>query len=301
MVRMSLVAFWFAFACCALGTVLAWANVIPLPFGLRNTQFALAGNGGQADRSFLASESSTAAGVTSHRRSGFISLIVLGALVLSLTARSFATRHAPLTDLWEFTVAFAAAVSAFQFAFQRRSGAANADVVLQPLVLLLLAFAAALPSRIVPLPPSLRSGNILVAHVAVMVIAYGALTVSFGAALLQLLQGSGRRFSRLPDARSLDEIAYGAVVVGFPLLALGIALGAYWASSAWGRYWGWDPKETSSLITWLAYGVYFHLHSLRRWSGRRSAVVLVGAYGCVLFSYFAVNFWVAGLHSYGGG
>jgi ABC-type transport system involved in cytochrome c biogenesis permease subunit len=134
-----------------------------------------------------------------------------------------------------------------------------------------------------------------------MVIAYGALTVSFAAAVLLLLQGRSRRFARLPDARAFDEIAYGAVVVGFPLLTLGIALGAYWASSAWGRYWGWDPKETSSLVTWLAYGVYFHLHSLRRWSGRRSAGVLVIAYGFVLFSYFGVNLWVSGLHSYAGG
>jgi cytochrome c-type biogenesis protein CcsB len=298
---MSLAAFWFALACCALGTALAWAAVIPLPSGLRRAQFALAGNGGQAGGLFLGSEPTAEAGATGHGRTGLLSRIVLGALLVSLAARGFATGHAPLTDLWEFTVAFAAAVSAFQFAFGRRTAAASADVALQPLVLLLLVFAAALPSRIEPLAPSLRSGNILVAHVAVMVIAYGALTVSFAAAILQLLQHSRHRLSRLPDARSLDEIAYGAVVVGFPLLALGIALGAYWASSAWGRYWGWDPKETSSLITWLAYGVYFHLHSLRRWSGSRSAVVLIVAYGCVLFSYFAVNFWVSGLHSYAGG
>jgi cytochrome c-type biogenesis protein CcsB len=305
MPALSLAAFWFALACCALATARVWATVIPLPFGLRHSQLALAGDGGRTQGVFVTSEPRASAGATSDRQFELISQLVLGALLVSLAARGIGTGHAPLTDLWEFTVAFAAAVSGFQLAFQWRStrtgAAASADVALQPLVLLLLAFAAALPARIEPLAPALRSGNILVAHVAVMVIAYGALTVSFGAATLQLLQQSRYRSSRLPDARSLDEIAYGAVVVGFPLLALGIALGAYWASSAWGRYWGWDPKETSSLITWLAYGVYFHLHSLRRWSGSRSAVVLVVAYGCVLFSYFAVNFWVTGLHSYAGG
>jgi ABC-type transport system involved in cytochrome c biogenesis permease subunit len=133
-----------------------------------------------------------------------------------------------------------------------------------------------------------------------MVLAYGALTISFAAALLQLLQSSRHRVGRLPGWRTFDDLAYRAVVVGFPLLALGIALGAYWASQAWGRYWGWDPKETSALLTWLAYGVYFHLHGLRRWAGNRSAIVLILAYGFVLFSYFAVNLWVSGLHSYAG-
>ncbi|HZP57392.1 MAG TPA: cytochrome c biogenesis protein CcsA, partial [Dehalococcoidia bacterium] len=88
--------------------------------------------------------------------------------------------------------------------------------------------------------------------------------------------------------------------VGFPMLALGIALGAWWANSAWGRYWGWDPKETSALVTWLIYAGYLHARGLRGWKGKRAAGILVVGYVGVLFTYFAVNLWVSGLHSYAG-
>jgi cytochrome c-type biogenesis protein CcsB len=142
-----------------------------------------------------------------------------------------------------------------------------------------------------------------------MIIAYAALSVSFAAAVLYLVQAvpnpDGRgvvrsRYDRLPKARTLDEIALRSVMVGFPLLALGIALGAYWADHAWGRYWGWDPKETSALVTWLIYGIYLHMRGLRNWSGRRSAWTLVVGFVSVMFTYFAVNLWVSGLHSYAG-
>src|SRR3990172_39223 len=105
---------------------------------------------------------------------------------------------------------------------------------------------------------------------------------------------------RLPDAATLDEIAYWSVLVGFPLLTLGIALGAYWANSAWGRYWGWDPKETSALLTWFVYAGYLHARGLRGWEGKRAAWLLVAGFLAVLFTYFAVNFLISGLHSYSG-
>ena len=132
-----------------------------------------------------------------------------------------------------------------------------------------------------------------------MILAYAALSVSFAAAVLYLIQGGDQnRFRRLPRA-TLDEIAYKSVMVGFPLLAAGIALGAYWANSAWGRYWGWDRRRRR-LATWLIYGIYLHTRSLRSWSGTRSAVVLVAGFLGVMFTYFVVNLWVSGLHSYAG-
>ena len=109
-----------------------------------------------------------------------------------------------------------------------------------------------------------------------------------------------RRFASLPDAETLGEIAYWSVLVGFPMLTLGVALGAYWANNAWGRYWGWDPKETSALLTWFLYAGYLHARGLRGWEGKRSAWLLVGAFGAVMFTYFAVNFVFSGLHSYAG-
>jgi cytochrome c-type biogenesis protein CcsB len=135
-----------------------------------------------------------------------------------------------------------------------------------------------------------------------MLLAYSALSVSFGAAVLYLLQGGNTeaRFSRLPSGEALEDIGYWSVLVGFPLLTLGIALGAYWANTAWGRYWGWDPKETAALLTWFVYAGYLHARVLRGWEGRRSAYVLVAGFGAVLFTYFAVNFLISGLHSYAG-
>jgi ABC-type transport system involved in cytochrome c biogenesis permease subunit len=129
---------------------------------------------------------------------------------------------------------------------------------------------------------------------------YAALSVSFGSAVLYLAQGKTRRFARIPSRHVLESVAEWSVMIGFPMLALGIALGAWWANSAWGRYWGWDPKETSALVTWLIYAVYMHAHHLKAWRGERSAWLLVLGYAGVIFTYFAVNIWVAGLHSYAG-
>jgi cytochrome c-type biogenesis protein CcsB len=174
--------------------------------------------------------------------------------------------------------------------------------LIQPVVLALLAAAAAFfPSEVRPLVPALQNQDLLAAHVATLMLAYGGFSVSFAAALLYLVQGGERnRFPRLPRARLLDEIGYRLVMVAFPLLTVGIALGAYWGNSAWGRYWGWDPKETASLVTWLIYGAYLHMRGLRGWKGRPAALVLVVGFLAVLFSYFPVNLWVAGLHSYAG-
>jgi ABC-type transport system involved in cytochrome c biogenesis permease subunit len=94
-------------------------------------------------------------------------------------------------------------------------------------------------------------------------------------------------------------VAYRSVVIGFPIFATMIVLGSYWASIAWGRYWGWDPKETSALVTWLIYAVYLHARSRASWRGRPAALVLVIGFGAVLFTYFG-NLFFSGLHSYSG-
>ena len=98
---------------------------------------------------------------------------------------------------------------------------------------------------------------------------------------------------------SLDAVAYRSVIIGFPVFASMIVLGSYWASIAWGRYWGWDPKETSALVTWLIYAVYLHARSQRGWAGRPAALILVLGFGAVLFTYFG-NLFFSGLHAYSG-
>ena len=220
-----------------------------------------------------------------------------------------AVDHAPWSNMYEFTIAFAAGILAFYVAFEHiylrpdssRTTRALGSVALPVVAAMLISSVAFFPDDVRPLVPALQNTDLLAIHVAAMILAYAALSVSFVAASLYIVQGGKQhRFARLPKSRLLDEVAYKSVMVGFPLLAGGIALGAYWANSAWGRYWGWDPKETSALVTLLIYGAYLHTHSLRKWAGMRSAAVLVIGFGAVLFTYFVVNLWVSGLHSYAG-
>ena len=100
-----------------------------------------------------------------------------------------------------------------------------------------------------------------------------------------LVQGQNDRFSWLPSHKVLDEVAYRAVIIGFPIFATMIILGSWWASIAWSRYWGWDPKETAALVTWLIYAVYLHARNQRSWAGRPAALLLVVGFGMVLVTY----------------
>jgi cytochrome c-type biogenesis protein CcsB len=229
------------------------------------------------------------------------SWIMLAALTLSLAFRWAATGHPPYANMYEYTIALGWGCSLFYVIFERVYGQRSLGAVLIPGIAALCTVSLVFfPSKVVPLIPALQANRILTIHVGMMMMSYSALSVSFGAAVLYLVQDGRRRFARLPSAALLEEIAYKSVLVGFPMLALGIALGAWWANSAWGRYWGWDPKETSALVTWLIYAGYLHARGLRGWRGKRAAIVLIVGYAGVLFTYFAVNLWVSGLHSYAG-
>jgi cytochrome c-type biogenesis protein CcsB len=102
----------------------------------------------------------------------------------------------------------------------------------------------------------------------------------------------------LPDVDLLDDLHHRLVMFGFLFLSAGIITGAVWAHSAWGRYWGWDPKETWSLITWFIYATLLHAKLMRGWHGRRIAFLSILGFFAVLFTYFGVNL-LPGLHSYG--
>jgi cytochrome c-type biogenesis protein CcsB len=107
-----------------------------------------------------------------------------------------------------------------------------------------------------------------------------------------------RFLGRLPEPRILDELGYQLILLGFLFLSVGIITGAVWANSAWGRYWGWDPKETWSLVTWFIYATLLHARLMRGWHGRRIAFMSMFGFAAVLFTYFGVNL-LEGLHSYG--
>jgi len=214
--------------------------------------------------------------------------------------RWVATGHAPYSNMYEYSMSFAFATTVAYVVLERKYNARHLGTFILPIAIALLAYAKTVPSTIEPLIPALQNQELLTIHVACAMISYGLFAASFGAAVTQLVQGPKNRFTWLPPFNTLEEISFRAVAVGFPFLALVLVLGAYWGNIAWGRYWAWDPKETSALVTWLIYAVYLHTRNLAGWKGDRSAIVLIVGFGAVLFTYYAVNLWVVGLHSYAG-
>jgi cytochrome c biogenesis protein len=104
----------------------------------------------------------------------------------------------------------------------------------------------------------------------------------------------------LPSAKTLDAIAYRAAIWALPIFGLGVVLGALWAEAAWGRFWGWDPKETVSFITWMLYAAYLHARATSGWRDQRAAWINVFAFATMVFNLFFINIVVSGLHSYAG-
>lgn len=160
-------------------------------------------------------------------------------------------------------------------------------------------------SEIRPLMPALQS-SWLTYHVVTIMLSYSAFALSFFVSLLYLGktyllggdEGKSLLAKRTPSLRALDIFNYRIISVGFPLLSLGIIFGAVWAATAWGRPWGWDPKETWSAITWLIYAIYLHVRYLAGWSGKRAAILAFIGFLAVLFTYLGVNYLLPGLHSY---
>jgi cytochrome c-type biogenesis protein CcsB len=220
-------------------------------------------------------------------------------LGLSMLLRAIVVGRGPWGSMFEFGVAFAWGILTGYLFLGRRYPLRPIGFVPLGVALFLVAYSLTLPAEISPLVPALHNPPLLTIHVAMAVLSYGIFATSFGAAVGYLLQGDDDRFAWLPSRKVLDEVAYRAVVIGFPIFATLIVLGAYWASIAWGRYWGWDPKETSALATWLIYAAYLHARSLRGWSGRPAALLLVVGFGAVLFTYFG-NLFFSGLHAYSG-
>lgn len=217
-------------------------------------------------------------------------------LTASLALRALATGHGPFSNMYEFSIAFAwGALVTYRY-FEYRYHFRTLALLVVPVSLALLAYATTSSNDVRPLVPALQNNLLLTVHVLVAVIAYGAFTVAFGAGVLYLVQRKNT-VRWLPANSVLDEIGYKSVVVGFPMLALVLILGAIWAEIAWGTYWSWDPKETAALFTWLVYGGYLHARVMRGWRGSRSAVFLIVGFGATLFTYFG-NLFFGGLHSY---
>jgi cytochrome c-type biogenesis protein CcsB len=226
---------------------------------------------------------------------GLLGFVILGA---SLVFRSIASGYGPFSNMYEYSIAFAWATLGAYYWFEHRYHQRILGLMALPVALALLAYAATVPADIEPLVPALQNNLLLTLHVATAIVAYGTSAIGFTAALLFLIQPETGRWG-LPKPQVLDEIGYRAIVVGFPFLTLTIVLGGLWADVAWGRYWGWDPKETASLVTWFIYAAYLHARVVRGWRGNKAAILLIVGFGATLLTYFG-NLFFGGLHSYSG-
>ena len=217
--------------------------------------------------------------------------------------------HAPLSNLFESVVFFSWTIILIFLIidFKYKYHAVGFFVV--PFALFGMAWAQlGLDSGIEPLVPALQS-NWLMYHVVTCFLGYAAFAVACGISIMYLLrekmeQGGGNApagglLSMFPSIKILDDLNYRAIMIGFPLLTLGIVTGAAWANYAWGTYWSWDPKETWSLIVWFVYAAFLHARITRGWVGRRAAILSVIGFAATIFCYLGVNLFLSGLHSYG--
>jgi cytochrome c-type biogenesis protein CcsB len=276
------------------------AALIPVPAG---PAFAADGVTG----SFVASRvaaSSAAPTLSSSptpltRAAALTTLGAFALLLASLATRAILVGRGPYGNLYEFSVAFATSILGGYLLLGRRYAIRQIGFIPTGVALALLLYASSLPSDIEPLVPALQNAPLLTIHVGLAVISYGIFATAFAAGVGYLVQGTADRFSWLPSHRTLDAVAYRSVIIAFPIFATMIVLGSWWASIAWSRYWGWDPKETSALVTWLTYAVYLHARNQRRWAGRPAALLLVVGFGMVLVTYSG-SLWFTGLHAYSG-
>ncbi len=206
--------------------------------------------------------------------------------------------HAPFSNFFESLVFFSWTIALVYLLLEWKTQMKGIGAFAVPLAFFALAYCALenLDPEIKPLLPALKS-NWLIAHVITCFLGYAGFGVSCALGFMYLFTKQGP-IPDNPKAMLLDELIYQTVVIGFILLSAGIITGAIWADSAWGRYWGWDPKETWSLITWLVYAAFLHSRYLRGWQGTRLAVFSIIGFGCVVFTFLGVNLLLAGLHSY---
>jgi len=217
--------------------------------------------------------------------------------------------HAPLSNLYESVVFFSWTILVIYLLLDIKYKQRAVGAFVIPFAFLGMTWAQLrLNTAIEPLVPALQS-NWLTYHVITCFLGYAAFAVACGVSIMYLIkigkeekgEGSiGGILGIFPSVRVLDEINYSAVMIGFPLLTIGIVTGAAWANYAWGTYWSWDPKETWSLIVWFIYAAFLHARFTRGWVGRRAAWLSVIGFCATIFCYLGVNLVLSGLHSYGG-
>jgi len=216
--------------------------------------------------------------------------------------------HAPMSNLYESVVFFAWSIVLIFGIIDIKYKFRIIGAFVMPFALLGMAWAQLyLPGDINPLMPALQS-NWLLYHVITCFLGYAAFAVACGVSTMYLIkagseargnEAAGGLMSQFPPTKVLDDLNYKAIMVGFPLLTLGIITGAAWANYAWGTYWSWDPKETWSLIVWFIYAAFLHARFTKGWVGKRAAWLSIIGFLATIFCYLGVNLLLSGLHSYG--
>jgi cytochrome c-type biogenesis protein CcsB len=252
------------------------------------------------------SEETEGRGVHWGRFAILLNVLAWGVHGAEIVTRGMAADRVPWGNMYEFTSAITFAAVTVYLAMLWRYKVDWLGPFLMVAVVIALGIATIwLYNDPGPLRPALHSYWIAI-HVTAAVTATGTFTVAGVATVLYLLKSRraaatpGGIVERLPDAETLDRVAHRTMMFGFPIWTFAIIAGAIWADSAWGRYWGWDPKETWSFITWVVYAGYLHARATAGWRGRKAAVISLIAFTCLLFNFFGINYLVSGLHSYAG-
>ncbi|MBN1223285.1 MAG: c-type cytochrome biogenesis protein CcsB [Candidatus Aminicenantes bacterium] len=222
----------------------------------------------------------------------------------ALALRTVESGHAPFTNMYESLsfLAWSAALAYVVIEGKFKIRKAGPYFILIVIGLMALASSPLMPKEATPLVPALQSYWLWL-HVSVTLFGEAFFAVGFITSILYLVADSREKKSNpgksALSAERLDSISYRCIAVGFPLFTLGgLVFGMVWAYKAWGRYWSWDPKETWSLITWFFFAIYLHTRIVMGWKGRRSALIAIIGFLAAIFTYFGVNYLLAGLHSY---
>lgn len=304
----------------AVGAAASGAAASPGAAALAGTGTGAGAAGEAADGPGDGSDDADAEQVVSRWPSGFwlrtaftLTCIGLVAHLGSIMTRGLAEHRVPWGNMYEFIAAIACMAVLVMVAASVRFRAYYIGLF----VLLPVVFALALDVTVVYTPagslvPALNSYWIAI-HVTAMIVAAGLFIVGAVTTVMylaaernerRLAAGESSRTSGLlrylPGSTVLDRLSYRAVLFAFPVWTFGIMAGAIWADHAWGRYWGWDPKETWSFITWVVYAGFLHARATAGWRGRRAAFIHLVGFGCLMFNLIGINLWVTGLHSYAG-
>jgi cytochrome c-type biogenesis protein CcsB len=229
-----------------------------------------------------------------------LSFLGLAALSVGLVSRGIESGHWPLASTYEFSLVFVWSMVLVYLLLERVMGTRGGGAFVLPIAFLLYSYArfgipdsAQTPQ---PLVPALRS-LWLQLHAGTAAIAYGAFAVACGGGVMVLVgeftsRRRGGGDTGLPSLQFSDRFTYWAVAFGYPFMSLAILTGAIWAQVAWGRYWGWDIKETWALLIWLIYTLFLHLRTIRGWRGRPVAGLSIIGFAVVLFTFLGVG-WLA--------